>query len=110
MKDFAFEASSRQGPEAAGATPGKETVNEYGDIGSNFFAQFGEFAENAGCVAHCIHNAVEVIAGIVVYKAVEYGSESDQRTTVSEVGIRDLDQLIDMGFRAGKALSHRPVR
>ena len=66
MKDFAFEANSRQGPEATGATPGKETVNEDGDIGSHFFAQFGEFAENAGCVAHCIHNAAEIIAGIVV--------------------------------------------
>ena len=100
MKDFAFEANTRQGPEATGATPGKETVNEYRDIGSHLLAQFRKFAEYAGCVAHCIHHAVEIISGIEVCKAIEYGSESDQRATVGEVGIGDLDQLIDTGFGA----------
>ncbi len=100
MKDFALEAHSRESPKATSATSGKETVNEYRDIGSHLLAQFRKFAEYAGSVTHCIHHAVEVIAGIVICKAIEYGSESDQRATVGVIGVGDLDQLIDMGFRA----------
>ena len=97
---FRLRSQLPAGSQATGVTSGKQTVNEYRDIGSHLLAQFRKFAEYAGCVAHCIHHAVEIISGIEVCKAIEYGSESDQRATVGEVGIGDLDQLIDMGFGA----------